>query len=368
MSKLMNETWGGKMRVFVGLTLLFCSCCETMNAQSGLDSLAVTFTLFSVEGKQQTLEEIMGSKLTMIVFWATWGKDSSRMLEDAQRYFNKYSENGFQVIGVCVDSQSMEESEQQKIKDTVTRKQLTFPVLFDDSLKTFHEYSVIAVPTTFIIDTEKQIVFKLAGYTIVGRTELDSFLIEQFEGKRPVAMKKTGYSPNKEALRMCNMSRLKYNQGRLEEAKKYADKANNLDSLYADPLLVMAEIAIEDSQYAVAESTISLAIKRDTQLVDALYLSGLLLAKQGKQREGVALLLSLIQKDTLAALAYCYLGYAMGVAGDFEKSLKAFERAEILLKEEFRIPFYRAEVYRRMGEKQKAEQEKIKAKQFRVRR
>lgn len=337
-------------------------------AQVPADSLAVLFTLPSLDGRKLSLQSLYGEKLTIIVFWATWGKDSSRMLEELQELYAKYNARGLQVIGVCVDSQSITEQDKQRIADTVQRKSLAFPIALDDSLRTFRAYSVVAVPTTFAVNREGKILRKLSGYPVVGRGEFFEFVVEQFEGKRPVVAKISRvHTPSKDAIRQYNMARVNYERGQADLALKYAEKAAGLDSLYAEPFALLAAIAIDENRMQNADSLDAVAMRLEPDLVETKRVHSLLLAKNGKVTEALSLLTDLVKSDSTSSETHSYFGYALGMSGSIERALAEFARAESLSNSDFRIPLLRAEVYEHAGKKAEADAERSKAKRLKQR-
>jgi len=330
-------------------------------------SLVPPFTLKDFNGKQQSLDNLLGKKLSVIIFWATWGVDSIKMMSDLQKLYVKYREKGLNVIGVCVEQQAINVTLRQKIIDTVKQKQITFPLLFDYRLQTFKLYHVIAVPTTFVIDKNRKILFKLSGYPIVGRDKLFNFITEYFEGKPPVAAKKSiGRKVNASAMRFYNMARFEFKMGRSFSAKGHAAKAVKLDTLFVKPLLLSAEIELREKQISNAAKYIERALKLKPNLTAALLLKGFLLAKQDSAQKAIKLLSNIIRNDSTSVLAFCYLGYAYGMNNNLKQSLLEFKHAETLSKNDYRIPLLRAEVYKRFGKLKKAKTDKLKYQKLRV--
>ena len=330
-------------------------------------SLAPPFTLKDFNGKQQSLNNLLGKNLSVVIFWATWGVDSIKMMSDLQKLYVKYQKKGFNVIGVCVERQVINDSLRQKIIDTVKQKQITFPLLLDYRLQTFKLYHVIAVPTMFVIDKNRKILFKLAGYPIVGRDKLFNFIVEYFEGKPRIAAKKTiGRKPNANAVRFYNMARFEFKMGRSFSAKGHAIKAAKLDTLFVKPLLLSAEIELRGKQISNAAKYIEQALKLSPNLTAALLLKGFLLAKQDSTKKAIKLLNNIIRNDSTSVLAFCYLGYAYGMDNNLIQSLLEFKRAETLSKNDYRIPLLRSEVYKRFGKLKKAKADKLKYQKLRA--
>ncbi|MCL4510504.1 MAG: redoxin domain-containing protein [Bacteroidetes bacterium] len=334
--------------------------------QSVTDSLAAPFTLKGIDGKEHSMQDMLGNKLTVIVFWATWGTDSIKMLDDLQQLYGKYKNNGLEIIGVCVEQQVITDSIRQKIVDTLQRKQVTFPNLIDHELQTFRLYGVIAVPTTFVVDRSLRILYKLSGYPIVGRDQLYDFVLEKIGVKTPkVVHVQKGHEPNKEALRIYNMARLEFKKGRVEAASRYVARANSIDSLFANPLLLLAEIHLSEDNLTEAAKALERALKLEPKSADALSLKGLLLTKQGNTAEAIELLQKAVSQDSTKAMAHCYLGYALGCQGDLQGALREFSHAELLSNDDYRIPLFRYKVYMRFQKMREAATDSVKAQRLR---
>jgi len=322
---------------------LFSNLCLGQNQADS--SLASPFTLKDFNGKQQSLNNLLGKNLSVIIFWATWGVDSIKMMSDLQKLYVKYRKKGLNVIGVCVEQQVINDSLRKKIIDTVKQKQITFPLLLDYRLQTFKLYYVIAVPTMFVIDKSRKILFKLAGYPIVGHDKLFNFILEFFEGKpRAAAKKRIGRKVNASAVRFYNMARFEFKMGRSFSAKGHAMKAAKLDTSFIKPLLLLAKIELREKQISNAAKYIERILKLKPNLSVALLLKGFLLAKQDSAKKAIKLLNDIIRTDSTSALAFCYLGYAYGMNNNLKQSLLEFKHAEALSKNDYRIPLLRSEV------------------------
>lgn len=353
-------------RILIVWSTLLSVVTSIVSAQNSVDSLASPFILKDMKGNHRSLEELLGKEMTVIFFWATWGKDSSKILDAMQELYLKYQAKGLQVIGVCVEQQDITSSAQGKIADTLQKNQITFPVLLDQQLQTFHSYHIIAVPTTFVIDARRVILFKLSGYPIIGRGELKEFILARFEGKRPEPSKMSeGRKPHRNALLAYNMAWAGFCRGQIQSAKQHAVKASQLDSLFIRPRLLLAEIAFEEQNIDTAARYVDEALSIDPQSIEALSLRAFQLAKQGKIEQSMAILNSVLQQDSTAFLPQVYRGYAYGISGDLQRALSEFEKAELLSSSEYRIPLLRGEVYKHNGMLQEGLKELGKAKRLR---
>ncbi len=111
---------------------------------------APDFSLKTLEGKEVKLSDFKGKKV-MINFWATWCPPCKAEMPAMQQLYNQA--NGyFDILAINIDPQN-------DVKGFVSENRLTFPILLDESGKTNQGYSIISIPTTFLIN-EKGIIEK----------------------------------------------------------------------------------------------------------------------------------------------------------------------------------------------------------------
>lgn len=365
----MNETIIGKMatfpiRLFFASMLLLHIASFNTFAQQPDGSLAVPFKLAGIDGKQFELKDLLSENITVIVFWSTWEKDTARLLDDLQKLYSKYRDRGLQIIGICAEHQVYDENDKKRIADSALRKQLQFPILLDDNLQTFNSYSVVALPTTFVITKNRKVVYKLSGYPIVGRGDLVDFIKSRFEEKHQID-RITKSNINKEAMRYFSMARLKLKEGLLEPANKYALHAAGLDTSFVDPLLLLAEIAVEGKNLDNAKKHLEASSKRAPESNEVVRMKGFLLSVEGKQKEALKILTSVVQKDSLSSRSHCYLAYALGMDGDLKASLDEFSRALNLDTVDYLVPLLRSEIYRHQNMKGEVVADSLRVKQLR---
>lgn len=93
-----------------------------------------------------------------------------------------FEKAGIKVVAISVDA----------IEDSVTfanKLSITFPLLFDEGLKAALAYGVamdgdeIAVPSVFIVNTRRQIVFEYVGESVVDRPGVGRLLEEAKKAK-----------------------------------------------------------------------------------------------------------------------------------------------------------------------------------------
>jgi len=121
-----------------------------------IGSKAPEFSAPNPEGEVIALKDVMG-KITLIDFWAAWCKPCRIENPNLVRTYNKYHDQGFNIIGVSLDREGQKDKWIQAIKDD----KLTWPQV--SNLQFWQEpiallYGVRAIPAAFIIDENGVIV------------------------------------------------------------------------------------------------------------------------------------------------------------------------------------------------------------------
>lgn len=121
--------------------------------------LAPDFTLPSLEGKSKKLSDFRGKKV-IINFWATWCGPCKAEMPEMQTYYEKHKGQDFTILGV-----NMTDTEKSKsgIKPFAKEYGVTFPVVLDTKGKVMSTYQVTGFPTSYFIDKQGVIQYKLVG-------------------------------------------------------------------------------------------------------------------------------------------------------------------------------------------------------------
>ncbi len=166
------------------------------------------FTLERLDGKPLHLKENLGTRATLVVFWAIWSPRSAEALADFQELYEKYASRGLQVIGVNVEHQEWEPGAEGEIRAFLDALGIAFPVVVDRTLEVFNAYGVIAVPSTVLADGSGRIVALLEGYAYTTRFDFRDRVLELLGVVRPrvtEAKAKPTYRPRGKAERYARM-------------------------------------------------------------------------------------------------------------------------------------------------------------------
>lgn len=113
-----------------------------------------------------TLSEFKG-KVVLVNFWATWCYPCRMEIPDFNDLYNKYKQDGLVILGISVSDQK------KALKNFMKSFQIDYPILYgspSDLGKVTMQYGGInAVPTTFLIDRNGQIVKSYPGALLKGQ-------------------------------------------------------------------------------------------------------------------------------------------------------------------------------------------------------
>lgn len=140
--------------IFIGVVIIFIlSNIISYVRKPELDSSQLPIaTMQLVNGDTYRLKH---GKPIILHFWATWCPTCKMEAENIERVSKKY-----EVLTIAVNSGSDE-----KIKQYLKGKGLSFRVLNDKEGSWAQQFKVEAFPTTFIYDAEGELKFTEVGYT-----------------------------------------------------------------------------------------------------------------------------------------------------------------------------------------------------------
>ncbi len=354
----MNPT---KFIIFI--SVLFLSCLQLTGQESAGD--AHDFSLKDIHGKAVALDQMLGKKLTVLVFWSTWEKDSGKFLSKFESDFRKYMDKGLSVIGVCSEEQNITDSKLLEIRDFVSVNKLSFYNLIDNNLQVFRLYNVEALPTTFLIDQSKRVLFVLRGVPLIGTDRLFRMISGTFEHEEKESRTQQIVTASPEALRYSNFAELEFKRGKIDIAKKYAVQAIKLDSTFTQPLLLLARISLEEKNYSELENNFRKLEKCSGDSNRVILLKYEYLIVQKKYNEAIEKLNSFISKNKSDSFSHALLGYAFGMEKNTGFSEQEFSIAAKLDSTDYRIPQLKAEVYNFNGKSKEANELLRRSRQLR---
>lgn len=119
--------------------------------------LAPDFSLLDLGGKSVTLSDFRG-RVVLLNFWATWCPPCRREIPSLKRLYQLRKDREFEIVAVSVDKTSS-----SKVASFVANYQMSFPVLVNPRGDVGQRYWTRAIPSSFLLDKEGVIRWKVAG-------------------------------------------------------------------------------------------------------------------------------------------------------------------------------------------------------------
>ncbi len=307
-----------------------------------IGSQAPEFTLKGIEGREASLSSYSQNRAVVLVFWSTWSANSKTALKRFEEFHRKYRDRGLQIIGINADNQTISPEDIDSIKKMVKDLDITFPVLLDKNLNTFHNYGIIALPSTVVVSGGK-ITYELPGLPLVGTEEMFDYLLT-LVGESPKAKVQPRYQPRHEAVADANLARGFVKKRMTIMAYPLFKKAIEKDPKYLLPYVELAKLYAADGDEVKAQDTLRQALSVEADNVVAMSELGYILCREGKTNEALDILAKADRINTYTPSHY-YFAYALGKEGKFKEALAAFDKALSLNPFEYMIYLLRAETY-----------------------
>lgn len=174
----MIKVMGGVILLLSGGVMVFNSGAQLVNLSSqsietpnqeeaGSDKEEVIkapdFTLNDQYGLEHIISQYEG-KIIYLTFFATWCPNCGRELPSLESLYKEYGENQEDVVILGVASPNIgREGDEAYIKSYLEEGGYTFPVAMDHQGNVAYQYSVRAVPTSYVIDREGNIKYYIPG-------------------------------------------------------------------------------------------------------------------------------------------------------------------------------------------------------------
>lgn len=129
-------------------------------AALAIGKIAPNFEAPNPDGEMISLEDVKG-KVTIIDFWAAWCGPCRQENPNVVRIYEKYHDQGLEIIGVSLDGQARQPNARQAWLSAIEKDGLTWNHV--SNLKYFNDpvaklYNIQAIPATFILDKDGKIV------------------------------------------------------------------------------------------------------------------------------------------------------------------------------------------------------------------
>lgn len=146
---------------------------------------AKDFSLTDYKGNQHRLEDYRG-KVVLINFWASWCPPCIHEMPELQRLKQHFHDQPFEIVTINVGEKKY------KVRKFSKLINLKLPVLLDTKSKTYNQWGVKTLPTSFLLDTDGNIIYKVRGNPGWAQQEtrnIISDMIQQQEASKDTATK-----------------------------------------------------------------------------------------------------------------------------------------------------------------------------------
>jgi len=131
------------------------------------------FTLEDMDAKKFSLKDYRG-KVVLLNFWATWCPPCRREMPSIERLYQHFKDKGFIVLAL----NQMEDGDQVFTYTAELEVAPTFPILFDKDSDVSRAYSVLGLPTTYLIDKKGNIRFRAIGGREFDHPEVEKQILQ----------------------------------------------------------------------------------------------------------------------------------------------------------------------------------------------
>ncbi len=132
---------------------------------------AVEYQLPDTEGQIQSLDQYKG-KWVIVNYWATWCSTCMKEMPELISLHESNKDNDIVVVGI-----NFELIERKNLKEFVSDKAIPYTVLSTEPVRVTPIGKVPALPTTYIIDPEGNVVAGSVG--IVTQADLEAYIAQK---------------------------------------------------------------------------------------------------------------------------------------------------------------------------------------------
>lgn len=120
----------------------------------------IDFSIELLDGESKDFSEMYSNGPTLINFWALWCKPCRIEMKALNDLFEKYSERGFQILGINQDTPRSV----VKVKSFVKSLDIQYNIALDPNKEYFEMFNGQVLPLSILYDTEGNVVYQSTGY------------------------------------------------------------------------------------------------------------------------------------------------------------------------------------------------------------
>lgn len=123
----------------------------------------------TLENKEIKFSEVYKNGTTLVNFWALWCKPCRAEMKHLQAIYEKYSDNGFTILGVNQDTPRSV----AKVKSFVSSHGITFPIITDPNQEIFQRFNGQSIPLSLLYNEKGEVEYTHVGYLPGDEVELE---------------------------------------------------------------------------------------------------------------------------------------------------------------------------------------------------
>ena len=129
---------------------------ERRSGQTG--AVAPVLESQTLDGKPVALDSLRGTPVLLNI-WATWCHPCRDEIPVLQALHEQYAPRGLRIVGVTIDDAGSEDDIQSFAKEFG----MTYTVWHDPDQRVMPSFSVVGVPTTFLIGRDGRVIWRKTG-------------------------------------------------------------------------------------------------------------------------------------------------------------------------------------------------------------
>lgn len=129
---------------------------STLKSPSVVKTAAINLKLKDLNGKEVSLSDFKGKKV-FLNFWASWCPPCKAEMPDIEKLFGQTKDSDLVILAVNIGE------DKSTAKSFIDSHKYNFTVLLDSDQSIASKYNIVAIPTSFFIDKEGNIVSTIKG-------------------------------------------------------------------------------------------------------------------------------------------------------------------------------------------------------------
>jgi tetratricopeptide (TPR) repeat protein len=319
---------------------------------------APDFSLTDLSGQVRTLSALRG-KRTLLSFWSVKAPDSRADLITLQRFHTDWATKGLQLISVNVD-------EPNDVAVRAFAKDVTFPILHGSdgvaavynilNRQLFDRHRDLNLPTSFLIDSDGDIVKVYRGAIVSEHIERDFQSIPRTDGERlaralpfPSSTYSLEFGRN-----YLSYGALFFQRGYLDQAETAFRRALSDDPSSAEAQYGIGSVFLNQSKNQAArvafENAVKLTANYPDTLTDAWNNLGVIATREGRVEDSVQCFQNALQLNPHHLLSLDNLGNAYRLQKRWGEARQVLERALEVAPQDPEANYSLGMVYAQTGE------------------